>query len=69
MTIAGYWTTNDEARPMFARLRLIRDQLRQSTGLALPELSKGMSSDYEAAIAEGSTFVRIGSALFEGLGE
>jgi pyridoxal phosphate enzyme (YggS family) len=69
MTIAGYGTTDDEARPAFARLRQIRDQFRESTGLALPQLSMGMSGDYFAAIAEGSTFVRIGSALFEGLGD
>ena len=66
MTIAGYGTSNDEARPTFARLRGLRDHLRTRTGLALPELSMGMSGDYEAAIEEGATFVRVGSALFEG---
>jgi pyridoxal phosphate enzyme (YggS family) len=66
MTIAGYGTSNDEARPGFARLRELRDHLRSATGLALPDLSMGMSGDYEAAIAEGATFVRVGSALFEG---
>jgi PLP dependent protein len=66
MTIAGYGTSNDEARPAFARLRQLRDHLRAATGLALPELSMGMSGDYEAAIEEGATFVRVGSALFEG---
>jgi PLP dependent protein len=66
MTIAGYGTSNDEARPTFARLRELRDHLRSATGLALPELSMGMSGDYEAAIEEGATFVRVGSALFEG---
>ncbi len=66
MTIAGYGTTNDEARPAFARLRKVRDQLQTATGRLFPELSMGMSGDYEAAIAEGSTYVRIGSALFEG---
>jgi PLP dependent protein len=66
MTIAGYGTSNDEARPTFARLRELRDHLRSATGLTLPELSMGMSGDYEAAIEEGATFVRVGSALFEG---
>jgi pyridoxal phosphate enzyme (YggS family) len=66
MTIAGYGTSNEEARPTFARLRQLRDLLRSATGLDLPELSMGMSGDYEAAIDEGATFVRIGSALFEG---
>ncbi len=66
MTIAGYGTTNDEARPTFAALRELRDRLRTLTGLALPDLSMGMSGDFEAAIEEGATFVRVGSALFEG---
>jgi PLP dependent protein len=66
MTIAGYGTSNDEARPTFARLRVLRDQLRTATGLPLPELSMGMSGDYQAAIEEGATWVRVGSALFEG---
>lgn len=69
MTIAGYDTTPDEARPCFERLRLFRDRLRARTGLDLPELSMGMSGDFEAAIAEGSTLVRVGSALFEGAGD
>ena len=55
------------ARASFARLRRTRDALRQKTGLALPELSMGMSGDFEAAILEGATLVRIGTALFEGL--
>lgn len=66
MTIAGYGTTNDEARPAFARLRELRDHLRAATGLALPHLSMGMSNDFEAAIEEGATYIRVGSALFEG---
>jgi pyridoxal phosphate enzyme (YggS family) len=66
MTIAGFGTSNDEARPTFARLRELRDHLRSQTGLALTDLSMGMSGDYEAAIEEGATYVRVGSALFEG---
>jgi PLP dependent protein len=66
MTIAGYGTSNDEARPTFARLRELRDRLRILTDFPLPELSMGMSGDFEAAIEEGATFVRVGSALFEG---
>ncbi len=67
MTMAGYGTSPEAARPAFARLREIREALEQRTGLALPELSMGMSSDFEAAIEEGATIVRVGSALFEGL--
>ncbi len=66
MTIAGYGTSDEEARPAFARLRELRDQIRAATGHPLPELSMGMSGDFEAAIEEGSTLIRVGSALFEG---
>jgi pyridoxal phosphate enzyme (YggS family) len=69
MTIAGYGTSSDEARPAFARLRELRDRLRLATDLALPELSMGMSGDFEAAVEEGATLVRVGSALFEGVVE
>jgi pyridoxal phosphate enzyme (YggS family) len=54
------------ARRQFARLRQLRDQLRAETGLPLAELSMGMSGDFVEAILEGSTMVRIGSALFDG---
>ena len=52
------------ARPYFARLRELAEMLRQETGLALPELSMGMSGDFPYAIAEGATIVRIGTAIF-----
>lgn len=59
-----------DARRDFARLRVLRDELTRSlpTPDLLRELSMGMSGDFEAAILEGATIVRIGSALFEGLG-
>ena len=57
----------ENARASFAMLRETRDALRQKTGLALPELSMGMSGDFEPAILEGATLVRIGTAIFEGL--
>ncbi|HRZ24578.1 MAG TPA: YggS family pyridoxal phosphate-dependent enzyme [Candidatus Contendobacter sp.] len=50
-------------RPAFARLRILQDQLT-AAGLALDTLSMGMSDDLEAAIAEGATLVRVGTALF-----
>jgi pyridoxal phosphate enzyme (YggS family) len=53
-----------DSRRWFAATRELRDQLRSSTGLALPGLSMGMSGDFEDAIAEGATIVRVGSALF-----
>lgn len=67
MTMAPLGTEGDAARPYFARLRELRDELRSEVGWPLPHLSMGMSGDFEAAIAEGSTLVRVGSALFEGV--
>ena len=64
MTMAPYSEDPLAARPYFSALRRLRDDLEQQSGAALPELSMGMSGDFEAAIAEGSTLVRIGSAIF-----
>jgi hypothetical protein len=64
MTIAPYSERAEDARPHFARLRGLRDALERSTGVALPELSMGMSGDFEVAVEEGSTLVRIGTAIF-----
>ncbi len=52
------------ARPYFARLRALRDQLAAATGVKLSELSMGMTDDYEIAIEEGATIVRVGRAVF-----
>ena len=59
----------DAARRDFANLRELRDQLRTNLvgPTALPELSMGMSDDFEVAIEEGATMVRVGSALFDGV--
>jgi len=64
MTIAPLSENPGLARRCFARLRETRDQLRKSTGLSLDELSMGMTDDLEEAIAEGSTQVRLGRALY-----
>lgn len=68
MTIAPLGATPAEtaalAQRTFARLREIRDALAMATGAPLRELSMGMSGDFEAAIAAGSTVVRVGTALF-----
>jgi pyridoxal phosphate enzyme (YggS family) len=64
MTIAPLSDDPTVARRTFARLREIRDDLVKRFGLPLNELSMGMSGDLDAAIAEGSTLVRVGSALF-----
>jgi pyridoxal phosphate enzyme (YggS family) len=70
MCMAGLEGDLDAARRDFARLRQLRDRLRPRCPeeVLLDELSMGMSSDYEVAIEEGATIVRIGSALFEGTG-
>jgi hypothetical protein len=52
------------AHRWFAELRELRDRLAATTGLTLVDLSMGMSDDYEAAIAEGATIVRLGRAVF-----
>ncbi len=54
----------EESRPYFARLRELREALSRKMGLDLPHLSMGMSMDFEAAIEEGSTIVRVGTDLF-----
>lgn len=69
MTMAALEGGPDVARRNFAALRVLRDELAAVAppNVQLAELSMGMSSDFEEAIAEGSTMVRIGSSLFEGL--
>ena len=67
MAMAGLESSGDLARQQFGAVRLLRDTLREQYGSKLPELSLGMSGDFEAAISQGSTMVRIGSRLFDGL--
>lgn len=55
----------DEARRTFSGLRELRDELRQRTGLALDVLSCGMSDDFQIAVEEGSTLVRLGRTVFD----
>ncbi len=64
MLIAPFSPEVEKSRPHFAALRELRDQLQTDTGLDLPVLSMGMSGDFAVAIEEGSTAVRIGTALF-----
>ena len=59
------WAPDPEAsRPRFRALRELRDALEREFGVALPALSMGMSGDFEVAIEEGATHVRVGTALF-----
>ena len=62
MTMPPYQDDPDKSRPFFARLRDLQE--RHGGTRALPELSMGMSHDLEAAIAEGATLVRVGTAIF-----
>jgi pyridoxal phosphate enzyme (YggS family) len=69
MTMAGWSPDPENARPAFRRLRELRDELqsRSESTIHLAQLSMGMTGDFEVAIEEGATLVRIGSALWEGL--
>ena len=64
MCIPPYLQNAEQVRPYFRRLRELRDELTRKLGNALPTLSMGMSHDFEAAIEEGATEVRVGTALF-----
>jgi pyridoxal phosphate enzyme (YggS family) len=63
MTVAPYSGDAEKARPFFARLRELGERHRAALG-GNPRLSMGMSHDFEAAILEGATMIRIGTALF-----
>lgn len=64
MTMGRAGAAPAEQHATFAQLRDLRDRLQQLSGRPLPELSMGMTADAEAAVAEGATLVRIGTAIF-----
>jgi pyridoxal phosphate enzyme (YggS family) len=64
MTIPPPSASATASRKYFAELRRLRDRLAASSGLALSELSMGMTEDFEVAIEEGATMVRVGRAVF-----
>lgn len=64
MTIAPWAQDAEKVRPVFRRLRELKDRCEQALGAPFPQLSMGMSGDFETAIEEGATIVRIGTALF-----
>jgi len=64
MTVAPYAVKPETVRPVFRRLRALRDHCADLQGAPLPVLSMGMSGDLEVAIEEGATLVRVGTALF-----
>ncbi len=63
MTIAPYATDPEKVRPVFRRMRDLKNECEKVLGAPLPELSMGMSGDFEVAIEEGATIVRVGTAL------
>ena len=64
MTIPPASREAEDARPAFRRLKGLRDDVASRTGVDLPVLSMGMSGDFEVAIEEGATWIRLGSVLF-----
>ena len=72
MTMAPYTSSPEECRPIFRQLRQLRDEMQVRArwnflGEELPLLSMGMTNDFEVAIEEGATHIRLGTVLFEGL--
>ena len=64
MTMAPFSENPEDARPYFRKLRELRDGLEKELGIGLPRLSMGMSGDFEVAVEEGATWVRLGTVLF-----
>jgi pyridoxal phosphate enzyme (YggS family) len=64
MCIPPFFEDAEKVRPYFRRLRELRDLLTQKIGRELPVLSMGMSHDFEVAVEEGATEVRVGTAIF-----
>ncbi|MGA7562564.1 MAG: YggS family pyridoxal phosphate-dependent enzyme [Desulfobaccales bacterium] len=64
MTLPPWLADPEAVRPYFRALRELRDRLEADLRQPLPELSMGMSGDFEAAVAEGATLVRVGTAIF-----
>lgn len=64
MTMAPFSENAEDARPYFRALRELRDRMEERFGAKFPRLSMGMSGDYEVAVEEGATWVRLGTVLF-----
>jgi pyridoxal phosphate enzyme (YggS family) len=64
MTIPPYTNDPNRLRPIFRQMRELKQRCEEILGAPLPQLSMGMSGDFEIAIEEGATIVRIGTALF-----
>jgi pyridoxal phosphate enzyme (YggS family) len=64
MTMAPFSENPEDSRVYFRKLRLLRDEMEARFGIKLPRLSMGMSGDYEVAVEEGATWIRLGTVLF-----
>jgi pyridoxal phosphate enzyme (YggS family) len=64
MTIAPYATDPEKVRPIFRRLRELKGECENLLGAPLPHLSMGMTGDFEVAVEEGASMIRLGTALF-----
>jgi len=64
MTVAPMVSDAEQVRPIFRRLRALRDETSHQLGMPLPVLSMGMTDDYPVAVEEGATMLRLGRALF-----
>ena len=64
MTIAPWTPEPEKVRPVFQKLRELKEKCEQILGAPLPHLSMGMTGDFKVAIEEGATIIRVGTALF-----
>lgn len=64
MTMAPFVDDAEDARPIFRQLHQLRERVKNEAGVLWPELSMGMTNDFEVAVEEGATLVRVGSAIF-----
>ena len=64
MTVAPFAPDPEKVRPVFRRLRELKAECEKILGAPLPHLSMGMTGDFEVAVEEGATMIRLGSALF-----
>ncbi len=63
MTMPPYFDSPEMSRPYFVRLRKLKERM-EGEGIPLKDLSMGMSNDFEIAIEEGATYIRVGTAIF-----
>jgi pyridoxal phosphate enzyme (YggS family) len=64
MTVAPYAQDPEKVRPIFRQLRELKEKCDEMLGAPMPHLSMGMSGDFEVAIEEGATIIRVGTAIF-----